>query len=114
MYFWLQLEAIPHQPNLSRHFPLRQHEVDERERKHRLNADNPRKTLSRSYRSADMQICRYADMQICTNYVSNFPGSKITHEMELSIHKDSIVAQVCASGHRSTIWQSDHFNYESI
>ena len=34
--------------------------------------------------------------------------------MELSIHKDSIVAQVRASGHRSAIWQSDHFNYESI
>ena len=61
-----------------------------------------------------VQICRYADMQICTNYVSNFPGSKITHEVELSIHKDSIVAQVCASGHRSTIWQSDKLNYESI
>ena len=59
-------------------------------------------------RYADMQRCRYADMH-------QFPRIKSdTHKVELPIHLDSIVVQVCAWSHRSTFRQSDKFNHGSI
>ena len=59
-------------------------------------------------RYAEMQRCRYADMH-------QFPRIKSdTHKVELPIHLDSIVVQVCAWSHRSTFRQSDKFNHGSI
>ena len=59
-------------------------------------------------RYVEMQRCRYADMH-------QFPRIKSdTHKVELPIHLDSIVVQVCAWSHRSTFRQSDKFNHGSI
>ena len=68
---------------------------------------SPCDTLPSAYSVTQSPSDRYAP--------SNFPGSKITHRGGvIDPWKDSIVARMRASGHRSAIWQSDHFNYESI